>query len=60
MDGVTAKEYIETWIKQTNYPKVTISLGTNEKNNSKVFFNQKRFLISQETLPDIDFPSPFG
>ena len=60
MTGVTAKEYIETWIKQTNYPKVTISLGTNEKNNSKVFFNQKRFLISQEILPDIDFPSPFG
>ena len=61
MTGVTAQQYMETWIKQTNYPEVAVIMGTNpETSNTRVFFYQKRFLLSQEVIPDIDFPSPFG
>ena len=61
MANVTAQQYMETWIKQTNYPEVAVLMGTNTQTNvTRVRFYQKRFLLSQEVLPDIDVPSPFG
>lgn len=60
MTGTTPEQFMATWIKQTNYPEVAVVLATNAQSNSRVYFVQKRFLMSQDVLPDIDFPSPFG
>ena len=60
MTGVTPQEYMENWLLQINYPEVAVILGTNAQNNTRVYFLQKRFLLSQEYFPDIDTPSPFG
>ena len=59
MTGTTATVFMEHWIKQTNYPEVAVVLATNSQGNSRVYFVQKRFLMSPEVLPDIDFPSPY-
>lgn len=59
MTGTTSNEFMSHWIKQTNYPEIGIVLGTNPVRNSRVYFFQKRFLMSPEVLPDIDFPSPY-
>lgn len=59
MTNTTATEYMAHWIKQTNYPQIGVIVGTNSQGNSRIFFIQKRFLMSPQILPDIDFPSPF-
>ena len=59
MTGTTPTEFMSHWIKQTNYPEVAVVLATNTQGNSRVYFLQKRFLMSPEVLPDIDFPSPY-
>lgn len=59
MTNTTVTEYMQRWIKQTNYPEIGLVMGTNSQGNTRVYFLQKRFLMSPEVLPGIDFPSPY-
>lgn len=61
MSSTTPADFMATWIRQTNYPGVNVVLGSNPAGTvSRVSFVQKRFLMTQDVIPGIDFPSPFG
>lgn len=58
-EGVTAEDYIKTWLLQINYPEVDISLD-NQGSETIVKFVQDRFLLSVYDESFIDStPSPF-
>jgi hypothetical protein len=57
--GVTAQQYMDTWLKQINYPVVDIVLKQNQ-NGATVEFIQNRFSLSiydeEELFPPIISP----
>jgi hypothetical protein len=56
--GVSAQEYMNTWLYQTNYPVVDIVLKQNQ-NDATVEFLQNKFTLSifdEELFPPIISP----
>ncbi len=58
--GVTVQQYMDTWLKQINYPVVDIVLKQND-NGATVEFYQNKFLLSIFNEEEIFSPiiSPF-
>lgn len=48
MNSTTAEEFMNTWLKQKNYPLVTIELEQ-EENTTLVNFTQSRYLLSAKS-----------
>lgn len=60
MQGVTAQEYIETWLLQINYPEVDVIIKNSDPSFTTVEFVQGRFLLSLYNESFIQsIPSPY-
>ena len=59
-NNVTAQQYMENWLLQINYPKVSIEL-TSANSKTTVSFKQSRFSLNDANVsPDDGIASPFG
>ena len=56
--GVTAKQYMDNWLLQINYPEVSVQLDS-VNSRTRVIFKQNRFLLSEEGIEGIDITSPY-
>lgn len=56
MGSVTAKQYMDNWLMQINYPNIKIELEDIDSSKNRVKFSQERFLFPDSTAGS----SPFG
>jgi hypothetical protein len=58
--GVTPQDYMENWLLQINYPKISIQLSLNNASSTSVYFKQKRFTLDNKNPTNTTGISPFG
>ena len=47
MSGVSAKQYMENWLLQINFPNIKIELQDLDSARNRVTFAQERFLLTK-------------
>ena len=47
--GVTPQDYMENWLLQINYPKISIQLSLNNASSTSVYFKQTRNGFQRQT-----------
>ena len=58
--GVTPQDYMENWLLQINYPKISIQLSLNNASSTSVYFKQTRFTLDNKNPTNATGISTFG